>query len=49
MSIKVSHQSFADCETLTIHGVKRGYRLSKFKPDYTTGGGYDVDVYERKA
>lgn len=24
MSIKVSHQSFADCETLTIHGAKRG-------------------------
>lgn len=24
MPIKVSHQSFADCETLTIHGAKRG-------------------------
>lgn len=24
MSIKVNHQSFADCETLTIHGTKRG-------------------------
>lgn len=29
--------------------LKRGYRLGKFKPDYTTDGGYNVDVYERKA
>lgn len=29
--------------------LKRGYRLGRFKADYTTDGGYDVDVYERKA
>lgn len=35
--------------TLRLEMLKRGYRLGKFKPDYTTEGGYDVDVYERKA
>ena len=35
--------------TLRIEMLKRGYKLGKFKPDYTTDGGYNVDVYERKA
>lgn len=35
--------------TLRIEMLKRGYKLGKFTPDYTTEGGYYVDVYERKA
>lgn len=35
--------------TLRLELLKRGYRLGKFKRDYTTEGVYDVDVYERKA
>ena len=35
--------------TLRLEMLKRGYRLGKFKRDYTTEGGYYVDVYERKA
>ena len=35
--------------TLRLEMLKRGYRLGKFKPDYTTDGGYNVEVYERKA
>lgn len=35
--------------TFRLEMLKRGYRLGKFKPDYTTDGGYDVEVYERKA
>ena len=35
--------------TLRLEMLKRGYRLGKFTRDYTTEGGYYVDVYERKA
>ena len=35
--------------TLRIEMLKRGYKLGSFKSDHTTKGGYDVDVYERKA
>lgn len=35
--------------TLRLEMLKRGYRLGKFKPDYTTDGGYNVEVYELKA
>lgn len=45
--------------TLRIEMLKRGYKLGRFRHDYTLGrfrhhgyttkGGYNVDVYERKA
>lgn len=35
--------------TLRIEMLKRGYKLGRFRPDYTTDDGYEVDVYERKA
>lgn len=35
--------------TFRLEMLKRGYKLGKFKPDYTTDGGYNVEVYERKA
>lgn len=36
--------------TLRIEMLKRGYKLGRFRHHgYTTEGGYNVDVYERKA
>ena len=35
--------------TLRLEMLKRGYKLGRFRPDYTTDGGYNVEVYERKA
>lgn len=35
--------------SLQLEMLKRGYRLGKFRPDYTTDGGYYVEVFERKA
>lgn len=36
--------------TLRIEMLKRGYKLGRFRRHgYTTEGGYNVDVYERKA